>query len=158
MDDINYRQDPRGTVKPKAKADEELRMVKKLKLRTEYMPAIQDYVKKGGTVESFLRQTVPIAYARLAAMMVGDDSALAYKAAVELLNRALGKPVEKKQVLYADINDVPEKQIDAEILRALKKDPTLVDSLIQADERRVKISDQAKKKRQSKMVDMDEND
>ncbi len=140
--------------KGRRQQDKSIAMVDKLRLLDEYLPAVQEYVNKGGTVESFLRHSVPVAYARLAALVMGDDSALAFKASVEILNRALGKPVEKKQVLYADINDVPEKQIDAEILKALKKDPKLIDGLIDADEKRA-AEPKEKQTRKPKMIDLD---
>ncbi len=103
----------------------------KLKLLDEYLPAVEEFVRKGGTVESFLNKSRPVAYARLASLLLSKKEDTAHKAAVELLNRADGKPTERKMVLHGDVGELNERQLDAEIMKAFKKDPGLAKELAQ---------------------------
>jgi len=104
----------------------------KLRLLEEYLPAIEEYTKRGGTIESFLRSSTKVAYARLAALMMDSDASIAHKASVEILNRSEGKPIERKQVLTGNINDLSEHQIHNELLKKLRKDPELAAKLSEA--------------------------
>lgn len=127
----------------------------KLRLLDEYLPAVESFVKKGGTIDGFLRETTPVAYARLATLLMDSDSNVAHKAAVELLNRAEGKPVERKHVLYGDVAELNERQLDNEIMKTLKQDPNLV-NLLKETLPPAEPAPKKPQKRMPKVLDVDE--
>lgn len=110
------------------KNDEEDKLISDIdhfKLYGNLIPAIEEFLKQGGTVERFLASCTPVAYARLASLVVHDKPDVALKAALALIERKDGKAVERKQVLFGDVKDLSMAQLDAEILRALKSDEKL---------------------------------
>lgn len=123
----------------------------RMRLLEEYLPAVHAFVRAGGTVETFLRKSTPVAYAKLAELMHSQDEAISFKATVEMLNRAVGKPVEKKQILYADVGELNERQIDTEILRYLKKDPELAHLISKPEQ-----PSSEPQKRRPRVIDLDE--
>ena len=126
--------------------------IEKTRLVDEYLPAVQEFLAKGGTIEGFLRKSAPVAYARLSEQMFDENPAVAQKAIIEILNRAEGKPVERKQVLYQDVGEMSEKQLNAEILKSLKQDPELSGLLPELAEKPAKQP----AKRKPSIIDLDE--
>lgn len=145
----------RKTKKDKAE-DQAIEAIDKLRLMDEYLPAVEEFVRNGGTIDGFLRKSTPVAYARLATMLMDPDSTVAHKAAVELLNRAEGKPVERRQVLYGDVAELNERQLDNEILRTLKKDPNLAGALQQTLHSQ-NANEKPKQSRKPKVIDLDDD-
>ena len=129
-----------------------IRALDKVRLMEDYIPAIEKFLKSGGTIEGFLRQSTPIAYARLATLLMDSDSTVAHKAAVEILNRAEGKPIERKQILHGDLADLNERQLDNEILRGLKRSPELAQELAEVLE--VQVVEKPKKNRAARKVNL----
>ena len=134
--------------------DNAIRAIDKVKLMEEYLPAIQKFLRTGGTVEGFLRQSTPVAYARLATLLLHGDPLVAHKAAVEILNRAEGKPIERKQILHGDLADLNERQLDNEILRGLKKSPELAQQLSVVLEGKIVVEKPPKKRRAARKVNL----
>ena len=128
MSKINKKKAARGRNRGKTE-NALIDSMDKMRLLEEYLPSVERFVKEGGTIEGFLRNSTPVAYARLASLLASDKDEVAHKAAVEILNRSEGKPVERKQVLYGDVKDLNETQLDNEILKHLKQDPQLASKL-----------------------------
>lgn len=96
----------------------------------EIAPAIQEFINEGGTLEGFMRKYVPVAYGKIASMLASEDQQIAFKAATELLDRAEGKPLQKQAVVYGDIQNLSEKQLNRELAKGLTKDPELAQELL----------------------------
>ena len=147
--------------KKQQQSDKLIENMEKMRLWDDYLPAVEKFVKEGGTVEEFLRRTTPVAFARLSSLMMDPDPSIAFKASTEVLNRAIGKSVERKQVLYQDVDTLNEKQLDQEIARALKKNPKLLE---EARTEQKTIEAQApqkpkqKQRRKPRVIDLDEDE
>ena len=96
-------------------------MIQKMKIIDELMPAIELVVSKQISLEDFNSEVAPLAAMRMASLILSEDEGIAFKAAQEIMNRAVGKPMERKQVLNADVKDLNQNQIDNEIRRYLEK-------------------------------------
>lgn len=95
-------------------------LIQKLKIVDELMPAIEMMVQKEISLEEFNSEVAPIAAMRLASLMLSADEAIALKACQEVLHQEKGKPMQRQQVLTADVS-LNAKQIDKQILQFLEK-------------------------------------
>lgn len=90
-------------------------------------PLIQQLlVTKEISLDTFGKEVAPLAAIRMASLLMSEKDEVALKASEKIMDRELGRPVERRQVLHADVKDLSNKQLDNEILRYLKKDPTLL--------------------------------
>lgn len=83
------------------------------------------------SLDTFGKEIAPLAAIKMASLLTSDKDDVALRASERIMDRELGKPVERRQILHADIKDLNPKQLDNEILRYLKKDPKLLEELKQ---------------------------
>jgi hypothetical protein len=102
-------------------------IVQKMRIIDQLMPAIDLVVNKDISLEEFAKEVAPLAAMRMAALVLSQDPNIAFKASQEILNRELGKPMERRAVLTADVKDLNERQLNNEILRYLRDDAALLD-------------------------------
>jgi len=98
-----------------------IRNLDNLKLYDELMPAIRAAAFAGGGAEAILKKSEVIAVLKIIELMNSEKQDVALKAAIEVANRSLGKPVERSLNIYGDISRMNEKDIDNQILRAIQK-------------------------------------
>lgn len=115
-------------------------MVQKMKLIDQLMPALDLVVKKQISLEEFNSEVAPLAALRMASLILSEDEGIAFKAAQEVMNREVGKPMERKQVLSANVEGLNQNQIDNEIRRYLEREPEEVVKKLTAT-RQPKVAD-----------------
>jgi hypothetical protein len=125
-------------------------IVQKMRIIDQLMPAIDLVVNKDISLEEFAKEVAPLAAMRMAALVLSQDPNIAFKASQEILNRELGKPMERKQVLTADVKDLNERQLNNEILRYLRDEADMMAQLP------AKSVTQPKLKKTKKVVTLDD--
>lgn len=133
-----------------------IRSLDNLQLYDTLMPAIRECFIAGGGADQILKKSETLAAMQLIESLRSEKDDVKLKASVEILNRSLGKPVERTLNIYGDISKMNERDIDAQILRAIEK--TGADKLIEAvitNERPVKIK-QSRKPRKADPIGQDE--
>lgn len=86
-----------------------------------FLPAIKAVIRNGGGAEAILKNSEAMAAARLSTTALEGKSDLALKAAIEILNRTQGRPVERRLNVYADVAEMSEEQLDREIYQLAQK-------------------------------------
>lgn len=129
----------RRPIPPSEQAD---RHLERMKVMEKLAPAINLMIQKQMTLEEFMEEAAPIALMRLTSLVMSDDHAIAFKAAQEILNRQIGKPMERKQILSADVGSLNPNQIDNEIKKYLETEttPTELKEIVRR-QRRPKVAD-----------------
>lgn len=93
----------------------------------ELQPAIQAALKFGGGSESILRRSQGLAAARLIELLNSPKEDVRLKAISQVLDRALGRSVERKINVYADLEGLNEKELDRRLKQLMQKqEPALV--------------------------------
>lgn len=82
------------------------------------LPALQGDVQSGMTAEEILKKYQAVAAAKMVSLL--NDRKVGYAAAKELLDRTMGKAIERKAVRH-QFEDLSEKEIDALIVSAMKE-------------------------------------
>ena len=103
---------------------EEIKMTRtldNLKLYDELMPAIRAAATAGGGADQILKKSEVLAAIKLIEAVNSDKADVSLKAAIEILNRSLGKPVERTLNIYGDISRMNERDIDNQILKAIER-------------------------------------
>lgn len=98
-----------------------IRTLDNLKLYDELMPAIKAVVAAGGGADQILRKSEALAALQLVGSLDSEKDDVRLKASVEILNRSLGKPVERSVNIYGDISKMNERDIDNQIMKALER-------------------------------------
>lgn len=91
------------------------------KLADLFLPAIKEILKAGGGADAILARSESLAAVKLVTSILTSNSDTALRAATEVLNRRLGKPVEKRLTIYGDVADMNEDQLDREIISLAKR-------------------------------------
>lgn len=87
----------------------------------ELAPFIKKAMQFGGGAQQILSKSQGVAAVKLVELLLySDKDDVKLRAAKELLDRSLGKSVERKISIHGDFNDMPERQLDAEITRLLE--------------------------------------
>lgn len=81
------------------------------------LPSLQGDVQSGMSAEEILRKYQAVAAAKMVSLLM--DNKVGYAAAKELLDRTMGKAVERKAIKH-QFEDLSEKEIDALIITAMK--------------------------------------
>jgi len=97
------------------------RTLDNLKLYDELMPAIRAAATAGGGADQILKKSEVLAAIKLIEAVNSDKADVSLKAAIEILNRSLGKPVERTLNIYGDISRMNERDIDNQILKAIER-------------------------------------
>lgn len=98
-----------------------LRTMDNLRLYDTLMPAIRAAAIAGGGADQILKRSESLAALQLIESLDSEKDDVKLKASVEILNRTSGKPVERTLNIYGDISKMNERDIDAQILRAIEK-------------------------------------
>lgn len=89
--------------------------------KEELLPKLQEAIVGGKSAEDILEMSQKYAAARLGTIIATEvDSGRALSAIKEVLDRTLGKAVERKQVDHR-LGKLPEEQIDALLITALEE-------------------------------------
>lgn len=86
----------------------------------EIGPVIKKAIKLGGGAQEVLSKAQSVAAQKMLELMYDDKSDIRFRAAKEILDRSIGKAVERKVSIYGDINQMNEREIDNEIKRLLE--------------------------------------
>lgn len=106
------------------KNDEEDRIIQALddkELSAFFLPAIKEILKSGGGAEAILKRSEPLAAMKLLQSMDSPKDEVRLKAALSVLDRTLGRPVERHLSIYADVAQMSEDQLELEILTLAKR-------------------------------------
>lgn len=85
-------------------------------------PAIHAILKHGtGSAQLLLKKSESLAAVTLLTSLASKKDDVRLRAAIELLNRSLGKPVERRIDVYADIGQLNETELDTQIKTLMKQ-------------------------------------
>lgn len=99
-----------------------LETMDRAKLFTQLEPLLKAAVKYGGGAETMLSKSQAFAAFKLLTLMDSPDEGIALNAAKEVLNRALGKAVERKISFNANMNEMTDAELDKAIKGLIRKD------------------------------------
>lgn len=100
--------------------DKLIRSIDDFTLAKDILPLVKKVVQAGGGASAILKESEAAAAMQIVGeAMLAEKAEVRLKAAIEILNRTQGKPVERSVSLYADIANKEERDIDAEIRRIL---------------------------------------
>lgn len=91
------------------------------RLYDQLMPAIRAVAQSGGGADAILKKSDVLATMKIIELIDSEKPDVALKAAIEVMNRSIGKPVERTLNIYGDLSKLNEKDIDNQILRAIEK-------------------------------------
>lgn len=113
---------------PKADHDSnEDEMIEALDEKMELLDILKDIapvlkrIRRIDDVDAILESGAPIAAKLLMRLMIAGDGKVQLSAIQEVLNRHLGKPIERQMNLNADVGKLQENEVDRQILRLIKK-------------------------------------
>jgi hypothetical protein len=86
-----------------------------------FLPAIKEIIKSGGGAEAILKRSEGMAAFKLATSMQSAKEDVALKAALSILDRTQGRPVERHLNIYADVAKMSEDQLEQEIKTLAKR-------------------------------------
>ena len=93
----------------------------------QLQPYIKAALAAGGSAETILRKSQGLAAVRLIQLLNSEKDDVRLKAAEKLLDRSIGRPIERKVSIYADLETLSPKEIDRRLKNLLKKhDPVEV--------------------------------
>lgn len=87
----------------------------------QLQPYIKAAMAAGGSAETILRKSQAMAALRLVELLNSEKDDVRLKAAEKLLDRSLGRPVERKVSIYADLETLSPQEIDRRLKNLLKK-------------------------------------
>lgn len=88
----------------------------------EIGPIIKKAMKHGGGAQQILSKSQAMAATKMIElMMYSDKDDVKLRAAKELLDRSLGKAVERKLSIHGDLSTMSEKELDSEVARLLEE-------------------------------------
>lgn len=87
----------------------------------QIQPYIKAAMQAGGSAETILRKSQALAALRLVQLLNSEKDDVRLKAAEKLLDRSLGRPVERKVSIYADLETLSPSEIDRRLKSLLKK-------------------------------------
>lgn len=90
-------------------------------LYQELMPVIREVAKSGGGADAILRKSEAVAAIHLVQSLSSHKADVSLKAAIEVLNRVGGRPVERSLNIFGDLSKLNERDIDNQIMRAIQK-------------------------------------
>jgi superfamily I DNA/RNA helicase len=128
-----------------------VRTLDDIKLYDELMPAIRAAAIAGGGADQILKKAEALAVLKIVELIGSPKDDVALKASIEVTNRSLGKPVERTLSIYGDLSRMNEKDIDAQILKAIEKSGAqkLIDAVV---EERPRLK-QRRKPRKAKLIE-----
>lgn len=86
-----------------------------------FLPAIKEIIKAGGGAEQILKHSEALAACRLTTTAAKGSQDAALKAAIAILDRTQGRPVERRLNVFADVASMSDEQLDREILALAKR-------------------------------------
>lgn len=102
---------------------EEKEMIKAIhekRLFDQIMPAVRAAVKAGGGADAVLKKSETLAALALIEGTQSEKDEVRLKAATEILNRTIGRPVERSINIYGDLTRMNEKDVDSQIMLLLE--------------------------------------
>lgn len=89
---------------------------KELELFDSLLPTLKKLIKAGGTAEQVLKQSEPHAAVTLVSLLGSDKDDVRRAAAKDLLDRTLGKPVERSVNIYGNVSQMADGDLDRQIM------------------------------------------
>lgn len=127
-----------------------------LKLWNQLAPAIHAAIAAGGgNADHILRSSQSLAAVEIVKLLKSEKDDVRLRASTEILNRSLGKPIERRLDLYAEIKDLPEQEIDSRIKQLVHQvgGSEVIDALIAASPKLLKQPRQRIQKRKQRLID-----
>lgn len=115
-----------------------IRTLDNLRLYDQLMPAIRSCAAAGGGADQLLKKSEVLAVLKIIELIDAEKPDVALKAAIEIANRSLGKPVERTLNIFGDISKMNERDIDNQILKAIEKSGAI--PLIEAATQSIQIT------------------
>ncbi len=85
-------------------------------------PAIQAILRHGtGSAQALLKRSEALAAVTLLTSLTSKKDDIRLRASIELLNRSLGKPVERRIDVHADIGALNETELDTQIKTLMRQ-------------------------------------
>lgn len=99
----------------------------------ELQPAIKAALKYGGNADKLIKRSQILAACKLLELLKSEKEDVQLRAASQLLDRALGKSIEKKININADLEDLKPSEIDSRIKQLLKKhdQSVVIDAIVE---------------------------
>jgi hypothetical protein len=104
-------------------------------LLEKYRPII-DMISKYDSPDAMIKKSLPMSVLGLIVSQFSENEGIALKARTEIINRGLGKPVERTVNIYGDIAQMNEKDMDNQILQLFNK--TDANRLIEGSQPKIK--------------------
>lgn len=103
-------------------------------LYTQLKPIIAAALKYGGGADTILRKSQAVAAVKLLELLNSDRDDVRLKAADKILDRSVGKAVERKINIYADLDQLTPAEVDRRLkaLMAKHSPSDVIDAVIEA--------------------------
>jgi hypothetical protein len=85
------------------------------------LPAIREAINANGGADAILKKSESIAAMTLIEATQSEKDEVRLKAASEILNRTIGRPVERSVNIYGDISKMNERDIDNQIMQLIDR-------------------------------------
>lgn len=98
-------------------------------------PVLKGIIRHGtGNADELIKKSQAAAAMTMIQSLLSDKDDVKLRAATELLNRSLGKPVERKIDIYANLNDVTDQELDTRLktLLAETDQGSIIDAVFEA--------------------------
>jgi hypothetical protein len=90
-------------------------LIDEKKMWAAIAPLIKSAIDHGGGADKILSASQSMAGVELVRLLRAEKEDVRLRAAAEILNRSLGKPVERRIDLHAELKDISEPEIDSRI-------------------------------------------
>lgn len=101
--------------------DDMIKALDEQSLWDELKPVIKAAMAIGGGADEILRKSQAMAAKKMVEALFADKPETSLRAAEKILDRALGRPVERKLDIYANITDLNERELDSQIMKLMKE-------------------------------------
>lgn len=85
------------------------------------LPALREVIRTGGGPDQILKKSESVAAMTLLESTQSEKEEIRLKAATEILNRTMGKPIERSVNVYGDISKMSEADVDHQIMSLLDR-------------------------------------
>lgn len=86
------------------------------------LPSLRRIVRAGGTADSVLKESEPYAALQLTELALrSEKDDVRLRAANAILDRTLGRPVERSMNVYADISKMRDEDLDRQLVQLIKQ-------------------------------------
>lgn len=99
---------------------EMVRLLQQKALLEKYGPLLRE-ISRYDSPDTMIRKALPMSTLGLIISQFSENETIALKARTEIINRGLGKPVERSISVHGDLSQLNEKDLDNQLKRLLGK-------------------------------------